>query len=205
MSAWMLRAFSTAIVAAGLALAGAPNAALADHCKGKHKNDPGCGGGGGGGGVIFSVAVVGDPQRRETRNDRIGRRSETGSLARPEPRFFEKPQAEIGGAGRLFEQVPIPNVLACPVSRRLGEEADGHQAPRLSGTTKVLPKRSYQHAQVVHHCTFPALSRDLLDMAQDRGPGSRPGKQEDGFQSMQAGMKRYAVDLIHALLTMCHP
>jgi hypothetical protein len=54
------RAILSLLVAAGLALAAAPNAALAGHCKGKHKNDPGCDGGGGGG-VIFSVAVVGDP------------------------------------------------------------------------------------------------------------------------------------------------
>ncbi len=81
---------------------------------------------------------------------------------------------------------------------------DGHQAPRLSGTAKAPPKRSYQLAQVMHHCTFPALSRDLLDMAQDRAPGSRPGKQEDGFQSMQVGIKRSAAYLIHALLTINH-
>jgi hypothetical protein len=44
-------------------LVGAPNVALADHCKGNHKNDPGCdgGGGGGGSGIIFSVSFVGDP------------------------------------------------------------------------------------------------------------------------------------------------
>ncbi len=47
MSDWTLRAFSTVIVA-GLALADAPNAASADHCKGKPKNDPGCSSGGDG-------------------------------------------------------------------------------------------------------------------------------------------------------------
>jgi hypothetical protein len=52
------------------------------------------------------------------------------------------------------------------------------------------------------HCTFPALSRDPLDMAQDRDPGSRPGKQQDGFRPMQAGKKRFAADPIHALLTI---
>jgi hypothetical protein len=51
------------IVAFVFALAGAPNVAVADHCKGKHKNDPSCdsGGGGGGSGIIFSVSFVGDP------------------------------------------------------------------------------------------------------------------------------------------------
>lgn len=57
---------SCTVVAVGLALAGAPGTGFASHCKGKHKDDPGCsdgggGGGGSGGGVVFSVAVVGDP------------------------------------------------------------------------------------------------------------------------------------------------
>ncbi len=38
----LFRVISFLIVAAGLALAAAPSAALADHCKGKHKNDLGC-------------------------------------------------------------------------------------------------------------------------------------------------------------------
>ena len=33
---------ASTILAVALALMAAPNAALADHCKGKHKNDPGC-------------------------------------------------------------------------------------------------------------------------------------------------------------------
>lgn len=63
MSSKLTNLFPSAVVAAGLALS-APGAVLADHCKGQHKNDPDCDGGGAGGGggtVIFSVAVVGDP------------------------------------------------------------------------------------------------------------------------------------------------
>lgn len=55
--------FCLALVFLGFVLVMPESIALADHCKGQHKNDPGCdsGGGGGGSGVIFSVAFVGDP------------------------------------------------------------------------------------------------------------------------------------------------
>lgn len=51
------------ILAAGLALAGWPDAAAAAPCKGKHQNDPGCGDGGGGGStgdVLYQVDVADD-------------------------------------------------------------------------------------------------------------------------------------------------
>jgi hypothetical protein len=53
----LFRVISFLIVAAGLVLAGASGTAQAGHCKGKHKNDPGCGGddGGSSNGVVFSV------------------------------------------------------------------------------------------------------------------------------------------------------
>ncbi len=53
----IFRALSFLIVAVGLALAGAPNVALADHCKGKHKNDAGCDGGGNGDGASGEISV----------------------------------------------------------------------------------------------------------------------------------------------------
>ena len=53
--------FPVVFFASFVLLAGTSSVAVADHCKGKHKNDPGCGDDGGGSGIIFSVAVVGDP------------------------------------------------------------------------------------------------------------------------------------------------
>ena len=64
----IFRALSFLIVAAGLVLAGAPGTALADHCKGKHKNDAGCDAGGndGGGSGEISVRVTLDDDPGDT-------------------------------------------------------------------------------------------------------------------------------------------
>ena len=54
----------------------------------------------------------------------MDRSSKTGPFVQPGPKFFEKSQSEIGGAGRLSGQAPILKVPAGAVSHRLGEEAD---------------------------------------------------------------------------------
>ena len=62
------------------------------------------------------------------------------------------------------------------------ERPAGALAGRLAHRVDILgmalarASGSCQLAQVMAHCTFPALSRDLLDMVQDRDPGSKPGK-----------------------------
>lgn len=68
MGCHLLRFLSLLVFAAFLVVAGAPNQALAHHCKGQHAGDPGCDGGGGGGGggggstseVLYQVDVADD-------------------------------------------------------------------------------------------------------------------------------------------------
>ncbi len=58
----LIRVISFLFVAAGLALAGAPNTALADNCKDKHKNNPDCSSGGDGditGVRLFGHDIIG--------------------------------------------------------------------------------------------------------------------------------------------------
>ena len=55
MSDSSFRKLSILIVAFVLALAGTSNVAVANHCKGEHKDDPGCSDDGGGGGYSSEV------------------------------------------------------------------------------------------------------------------------------------------------------
>ena len=79
----LFRVNSLPIAAAGLALAGAPNVALADHCKGKHKTDPGCSSGGDGditGVQLFGQDIVG--------NDGIAHESNLSPVVLPDGAGF---------------------------------------------------------------------------------------------------------------------